>query len=175
MDDQQVLWEKCAAFHGHRCGGLAIGFQAARLAMELLGTDRAGDEELVCVAECDACGVDAIQTVLGCTVGKGNLLFRLRGKQAFSFYHRKSGKSVRLVLRPRPPMAKGQSMEWLLSREPAELFDCGEAPALTPEPARIFRSVVCGKCGETAAENYIRLEDGVPLCLDCYREYRRFS
>ena len=174
MDEKQMLWEKCVSFHGHCCGGLAIGFQAARLAMELLGADRAGDEELVCAAECDACGVDAIQVLLGCTVGKGNLLFRLRGKQAFSFYDRKSEKSVRLVLRPRPPMAKGESMDWLLSREPAELFDCKEAPPL-PEPARIFRSVACGRCGEITAENYVRLEDGVPLCPDCYHEYSRFS
>ena len=28
--EQQALWEKCVAFHGHACGGLTIGFQAAR-------------------------------------------------------------------------------------------------------------------------------------------------
>lgn len=31
------LWEKCVAFHGHECGGLTIGFQAALYAIELLG------------------------------------------------------------------------------------------------------------------------------------------
>ena len=169
-----TAWEKCVDFHGHACGGLAIGYNAALLAMDLLDITFSDNESVVCISENDACGVDAIQVILGCSVGKGNLLFHMRGKQAFSFYNRSNGKSVRLVLRPRPPMAKGQSMDWLLSREPAELFDCKEAPPL-PEPARIFRSVVCGKCGETAAENYIRLEDGVPLCLDCYHEYRRFS
>ncbi|MDD7389468.1 MAG: FmdE family protein, partial [Lachnospiraceae bacterium] len=30
------LWEKCAAFHGHVCGGLMIGYKASLYAMELL-------------------------------------------------------------------------------------------------------------------------------------------
>lgn len=68
--------------------------------MELLELDFSADEDVVCITENDACGVDAIQVLLGCSVGKGNLLFHLRGKQAFSFYNRKTGKAVRLVLRP---------------------------------------------------------------------------
>ena len=92
-------WEKCVAFHGHACGGLTIGFKAAQYAASLLGLTRSADEQVVCVAENDACGVDAIQALLGCTAGKGNLIFRVQGKQAFSFYERASGRSVRLVLR----------------------------------------------------------------------------
>lgn len=68
--------------------------------MELLELDFSADEDVVCITENDACGVDAIQVLLGCSVGKGNLLFHLRGKQAFSFYNRKTGKAVRLVLPP---------------------------------------------------------------------------
>ena len=86
------LWDKCVAFHGHSCPGLAIGFRAATLALELLGLEEgAKDEELVCVTENDACGVDAVQVVTGCTMGKGNLIYRGTGKMAFSFYCRRSG------------------------------------------------------------------------------------
>ena len=91
---EKELWEKCAAFHGHECGGLTIGYKAALYAIKLLELDaeKAGkgcfstDEELVCICENDACGVDAIQVILGCSIGKGNLLFHITGKQAFSFY-----------------------------------------------------------------------------------------
>ena len=100
MDETRELWEKAAAFHGHVCGGLTIGYKAALYAIELLGITFSPDEELVCVAENDACGCDAIQAILGCSIGKGNLLFHMTGKQAFSFYNRKTGRSVRLVLRP---------------------------------------------------------------------------
>ena len=46
-----------------------------------------------------ACGVDAVQVLLGCTYGKSNLITRIRGKMAFSFFSRDTGKSVRLVLK----------------------------------------------------------------------------
>ena len=75
-DLEKVLWDKCVAFHGHECGGLTIGFKASVYAMELLKIDFSKDEEIVCVTENDACGVDAIQVILGCSVGKGNLLFQ---------------------------------------------------------------------------------------------------
>lgn len=88
-------WEDCAQFHGHKCPGLAIGYRAAVLAMEKLGlSEGSQDEELVCISENDACGVDAIQVITGCTAGKGNLIFHMTGKEAYSFYCRKSGKSI---------------------------------------------------------------------------------
>ncbi len=53
----ESLWQQCVAFHGHGCGGLAVGFRAVLYAWELFGGDRASqDEEIVCIAETDACG-----------------------------------------------------------------------------------------------------------------------
>ena len=75
------IWKKCVEFHGHECGGLTIGYKAALYAIELLeiktedGLCVSEDEQIVCISENDACGVDAIQVILGCSVGKGNLLF----------------------------------------------------------------------------------------------------
>lgn len=85
MKDRETLWKECAAFHGHECGGLAIGYQAALYAAELLELGFSEDEEVVCVTENDSCGVDAIQVILGCSVGKGNLLFRLRESRRTPF------------------------------------------------------------------------------------------
>lgn len=176
------LWEKCVAFHGHECGGLTIGFQAALYAIELLGLKPeengclSGDEELVCIAENDACGIDAIQVVLGCSVGKGNLLFHLRGKQAFSFYNRKTVQSVRLVLNPKPEgMSREESFSYFQNHKPEELFTVKETTISLPEPARIFRSEPCGCCGEITAEPMLRLQGGKLFCLDCYEAYNRFE
>lgn len=96
-------WETCVQFHGHACGGLTIGYKAACYAAELLELSFSGDEQVVCIAENDACGVDAIQALLGCSIGKGNLLFHMRGKQAFSFYNRAHGQ----VRAPGAPAAAG--------------------------------------------------------------------
>lgn len=182
-EKKKELWEKAAAFHGHVCGGLTIGYKASLYAIELLdlrlGGGNAGclseDEEIVCICENDACGVDAIQAILGCTVGKGNLLFHMRGKQAFSFYSRKTGKSVRLVLRPKPgEMNREESFRYYQSREPSELFDVKPTTIHLPEKARLFDSYICDCCGESTGANWIRLAGDKKLCLDCYESYDRF-
>ena len=176
MMNERELWEKCAAFHGHECGGLTIGYKAALYAIELLDLHFSDDEQVVCITENDACGVDAIQVILGCSVGKGNLLFHLRGKQAFSFYNRTTGRSVRLVLKDRPEgMSRQESFAYYQSLAPRDMFTVKETTITLPESARLFQSVKCECCGETTAENMIRLESGKKLCLDCYQAYSRFN
>ena len=134
------------------------------------------DEQIVCIAENDACGVDAIQVMLGCSIGKGNLLFHMRGKQAFSFYNRKNGKSVRLVLKPKPDgMTREQSFDYYQSCRPEDMFDVKKAVIQLPEKARLFDSYTCVCCGESTGANWIRLSGGKKLCLDCYQTYDRFD
>jgi formylmethanofuran dehydrogenase subunit E len=122
MDDKNEMWERAVRFHGHICPGLMIGFSASLYAMELLDLEFSEDEEVVCIVENDSCSVDAIQAVLGCTVGKGNLLFHMRGKQAFSFYNRNTGKSVRLV--QKTPNMNEQGMKRFGSIPPAATRRC---------------------------------------------------
>ena len=169
-------WKDCVAFHGHECGGLTIGYKASLYAIELLNLEFSADEQVVCIAENDACGVDGIQVMLGCSIGKGNLLFHMRGKQAFSFYNRKTGTSVRLVLKPRPEgMTKAESFAYYQSCEPKDMFDVKDATIRLPEKARLFDSYICDCCGERTASNWIRLAGGRKLCLDCYEGYDRFN
>ena len=175
MDETRELWEKAAAFHGHVCGGLTIGYKAALYAIELLGITFSPDEELVCIAENDACGCDAIQAILGCSIGKGNLLFHMTGKQAFSFYNRKTGKSVRLVLRPSEKhMTREESFTHYQSLAPEDMFDVKETKITLPERAQLFESCVCDGCGEVTGANWLRLAGDKKLCVDCYQHYDRF-
>ncbi len=173
--NEKLLWEKCVAFHGHECGGLTIGFKAALLAIRELGISLSSDEEIVCVSENDACGVDAIQVLLSCTVGKGNLLFHMTGKSAYSFYDRKNGKSVRLLLKPTSEgMTKAESFAYFQGCKPEEMFAVMPTRIQLPEKARLFDSYVCECCGEKAGANWIRIQGGRKLCLDCAVGYDRF-
>ena len=175
MNNKQ-LWEKCVEFHGHVCGGLTIGYKAALYAIELLDLQFSKDENVVCISENDACGVDAIQVMLGCSVGKGNLLFHMRGKQAFSFFERTSGKSVRLVLKALPPeMTREEVFRYYQESHPSDLFDVKETRIKLPVEAKIFNSYSCDSCGEKTAENWVRLQGEKRLCLDCYEGYDRFN
>ena len=169
-------WKKCVEFHGHECGGLTIGYKAVLYAEKILKLTYSDDEQVVCVSENDACGVDAIQVLLGCSVGKGNLLFHMTGKQAFSFYNRNTGKSVRVVLKPKPKnMTREESFTYYQKSAEEELFDVKETTIKLPEKARIFLSVPCDCCGEVTAEPYMHLENGKKLCRDCYQTYSRFD
>ena len=169
-------WKDCAAFHGHECGGLTIGYKASLYAIELLKLEFSADEQVVCIAENDACGIDAIQVMLGCSAGKGNLLFHLRGKSAYSFYNRKTGQSVRLVMKPKPEgMTREESFAYYQACDPRDMFEVKPATIRLPEPARIFRSYVCDCCGESAGANWIRLAGDKKLCLDCWESYDRFN
>jgi formylmethanofuran dehydrogenase subunit E len=70
-----LTYAEIARLHGHECPGLAIGYRMAAAGFEALESARAEDEELVAIVENDACGVDALQCLTGCTFGKGNLLW----------------------------------------------------------------------------------------------------
>lgn len=95
MDPELI--KKTIDFHGHWCPGLAVGIRAAELALREIG--KGPDEEIVAVVETDMCAIDAIQFLTGCTFGKGNLIFKDYGKNAFTFYRRRDGKALRIVTR----------------------------------------------------------------------------
>jgi formylmethanofuran dehydrogenase subunit E len=165
----KAIWDKCAAFHGHTCPGLALGVRLCEYVRERLGWGFSPDEELVCIAETDACPVDAVQVLLGCTFGKGNLLYTPTGKSAYTFYSRATGKGV-----PGVALRKGQNMNpgernavdpggtrWRPSSPPlAPKSPCRKSPALPHLHLRGLRG--------DHAEHMARLQEGKVVCLHCF-------
>ena len=86
-------------FHGHVCPGLIIGYRVTKVAQSAFRIERSEDEELVAIVENDACSVDAIQVLLGCTLGKGNLIYRDYGKQVYTIVSRESNRAIRIALK----------------------------------------------------------------------------
>lgn len=161
-------YEEIIRFHGHECPGLAIGYRLARAAMEALEVGHAYDEELVAIVENDACGVDALQMLSGCTFGKGNLIFRDHGKQVYTLFSRSSGRSVRVLFHGRgmPTELADDRLgraAYILSAPVEEIITLGPAMLTLPEMARVRRSVPCTVCGEPVMED--RLQSGI--CLPC--------
>jgi len=169
------LWEKAVAFHGHECPGLAIGVKAYEAVVEKMGVGLSDDEQIVCVTENDACGVDAIQALLSCTLGKGNLLYRGTGKQAFSFFNRANGQKLRVCLKAKNEagMDRDGWKQYLLDAPVDEIFTFSEPKYDLPERACMFKTVVCELCGEGAPEHKMRLQDGKTVCADCFKSYSR--
>jgi formylmethanofuran dehydrogenase subunit E len=102
-------FNKVVEFHGHVCPGLAIGYRVAKY---IKGhCDKSEDEELVAIVENNSCSVDAIQRMLSCTFGKGNLIFKDFGKQVFTFYCRGNGKALRIYFKGEMPKRMGELQE----------------------------------------------------------------
>ncbi len=170
----QELWKKAVAFHGHACPGLAIGVKASEAAVLKLGIGQSEDEEIVCVTENDACGVDAVQAILSCTIGKGNLLYRGTGKQAFSFFNRTTGEKVRMCMKPKNhEMDREAYMYYLLDAPVEKIFEFSVPDFNLPEKARIFSTIYCDICGEGAPEHKMHLQEGKKVCEDCFKPYNR--
>ena len=183
-------FKKAAEFHGHVCPGLAMGYRVARYVKGHY--PRSEDEELVCIAENKSCSVDAVQSLLGCTAGKGNLVLVDNGKQAFTFYSRDQGKALRIYFKGdvfagmdamRQKMAAGtlspaekkemeamrsRIIEQILTGREEDLLDVREAEIPAPEKARVYPSLVCQECGERFMEIMGRTAEGKVLCKDCF-------
>jgi formylmethanofuran dehydrogenase subunit E len=177
MDKMPDLLAQAIAFHGHYCPGLTIGYRAALIALRELGVERAQDEELVAICETDACSVDAVQSLTGCTLGKGNLILRDWGKQVFTFGRRNDGKMLRVALRyglvpespdQTPEQRRQKMFERLQNGTDEELYDIRWVESPLPGKARIFKSVRCAQCGEGVMEARAHLRDGQPVCPECY-------
>jgi formylmethanofuran dehydrogenase subunit E len=163
----QELIEETTNFHGHWCPGLAIGIRAAEWALREM-----------------------------CTFGKGNLIHKDYGKNAFTFYRRQDGKAVRLVARPgiygdtgailgklhRKMLEEGLSGEeekvWretraaiakrIMESKLTDLFEMKPPADPVPRMARILAPMVCESCGEAVMETRTRHFGGQLLCIPCF-------
>jgi len=189
----ELTFDDVVRFHGHACPGLALGYRVAELVLKRLG-ERAVDEELVAVVENNSCAVDAIQVMLGCTFGKGNLIFRDYGKQVYTVMTRPSGEGLRIAINWEPPPEsaaekeawekyrqgerseeiarvvhdrKARKMQAILDASPEELFTVGEPREALPEAARIYPSLTCERCDEKVMAPRTRQRDGKTVCIPC--------
>ena len=193
-------FKRCIDFHGHLCPGLVYGYRVALEGKRVLDLDRAADEEIVAISENDSCAVDSLQVLLGTTMGKGNLIIRDYGKNAYTVYHRASQKGFRFSRKryyeytgPDPDefdrlekaYVDGKASEAERRRQKRlKAFDLLNKPfeaifhtdrTAIPEPplAPLAPSEPCAECGEmTMATKMSRTDDGRLGCRACCENCR---
>jgi formylmethanofuran dehydrogenase subunit E len=186
---------KCIDFHGYLCPGLVYGYLVAKEAISLLELKRSNDEEIIAISENDSCAVDALQVLLGTTAGKGNLIFKNYGKNAYTIIRRSNKKMFRFC-RKKHYYYDGKDKEKfvslyaainsgsaskeeqsrykilksldLLSKSFNEVFSTKEVNLSIPSYAPIDRSEPCKICGElTMSTKLVKLENGQLVCIPC--------
>ena len=165
-------YEEAVRFHGHSCPGLAMGYRMTTVALDALDANRADDEELAAIVENDACGVDAVQFVAGCTFGKGNLVFRDYGKPVYTFFCRGTGRGVRVLghCRGMPKGLRedrGRCINWLLNAPEEDVVSWREVKIEPPPMARLHDSALCAACGERVMATRLQEVEGRLLCIPC--------
>jgi len=184
--------EKAIQFHGHICPGLLMGVRMAEAAMQYLGVTPDQDEELLAIVENDSCSVDAMQAILGCTFGKGNLIFKDYGKQVVTVASRLQNRAVRIAGRKQEPSPERQRFGELnrlpkLTPEQSEereslriivfeqmmtcpleaMLDIQEIEIDWPPKAVIYPTLTCVACGEGVAGHRVVTTETGSLCLPC--------
>ena len=185
--------ERAVQFHGHVCPGLLMGVRVAEFAQKHLGVNQDIDEELVAVVETNSCGVDAIQSILGCTFGKGNLIFKDYGKNVYTIASREKKHAVRIAQKYRdiksPESIRYRELNSLdhltddqeaeredllaiifentMSAPFEELFDWQDIDCVFPEKAQIHATVQCTVCGEGVMDSKANESAEGLICKAC--------
>src|SRR5512135_1611503 len=105
MKEFNEYFDTAMKFHGHKCPAMPMGLRAGLAAMKALGVERARDKELVVESETGeghaaGCFLDGIMVATGATYGKGNIKKLFYNKMAFTLIDTRSGRAVRVSLRP---------------------------------------------------------------------------
>jgi formylmethanofuran dehydrogenase subunit E len=195
LTSQQIA--ETIAFHGHVCPGVATGMRVAEVALAHVGR-ASHDEEVVAVVETANCAVDAIQFLVGCTLGKGSLVVKDYGRNRFTFARRSDGRAVRISARVRPnrsteaetalvarvrggvaSAADQQAYQALWQVRAQQVLDADLdelfiietlTDYMLPGKAVIEPSLVCVRCGLAIMACLTRQVDGRTLCNACWEE-----
>ena len=193
--------KSCVEFHGHICPGLIYGYRVAKEAMKLMNLNRSVDEEVVAICENDSCAVDALQVMLGTVAGKGNLIIKNFGKNAYTVLSRSKHHAYRFSRRTHYDYTGKSKREFdmldvavaaktaseddqrklkrlkindLLARPFEEIFTTTEVPFDEPLYAPLAPSETCAICGEmTMATKMMKLIDGRQVCIPCSEKIRK--
>jgi len=197
MIKPQDFYEHGLALHGHKCPAMPMGLRVGAAAMNALGVERAKDGQLLALIElgedhCATCFADGIQTITGCTLGKGNIRKLHYGKWGVTLVETATGRAVRVTPKAAAMLANKQTdffkeyrekgipaskvppevveplVERVMAAPDAALLSVGPIFQYDiPHRPHSFSSLVCDECGEMVVEGYARLVGEKRVCIPC--------
>ena len=197
MKELNEYFDTAMKFHGHKCPAMPMGLRAGLAAMKALGVERSQDKELFVESETGkghaaGCFLDGIMTATGCTYGKANIQKLYYSKMAFTLIEAKTGKAVRVSLKPEF-FEKALSSPFVQERKKG--VPPQDIPAAITDPlvdrilglsetdflniSDVFHKDMkkgsgnfdvkrCAKCGEAVfTDKLTKAPDGRLLCIPC--------
>ena len=203
MKDINEYYDVALKFHGHKCPAMPMGLRAGLAAMTALGVERAKDKELVIESETGeghaaGCFLDGLMVATGATYGKGNIKKLFYNKMAFTLIDVKTGRAVRVSLKPEffekalqspfvqkrkegiapqdiPAEITDPQVERVMGLPEAEFLSIGEIfQRDLKKGVTSFEVKRCLRCGEATFTNKLaEAPDGRLLCVPCLEEERK--
>lgn len=176
QEDYEEQLAKSVEFHGHLCGGIAIGTKLAMYGLELLKMPlNQRHKNLIVFLEIDRCMSDAVQSVTGCSMGKRTLKQMYYGKFAATFYNMDTGEALRISDADANKKSKiKETKEEMINRfrltPPEELFKVENVKIELSKgdmPGKPYTTAFCSVCGEKVSDGRHVLVGGRPLCRSC--------
>ena len=196
-EEEKELLYSALNMHGHVCGGMPMGFVAGKAALKALGVEREPNMDKMVIVysgerHAAGCFADGVQFATGCTFGKGLMKKEAKGKFSFMLVDKVNEKAVQVTIKPEVMLKAFQSPFVKMRKEGVKPTDIDQELANTmfnnpfnadpenlfiikgpfdfkvPKGKACFNLVVCEKCGDAVAENYMKLEDGKKVCIDCW-------
>ena len=197
-----MTFKRVVDFHGHACPDLVIGGKFCEYAHSLLAKAGTPDRSLSIVAENSTSALDAIQVLLGATMGNQRLRIMDHGKHVYTLIATGADLALRFALKPQTfddaeeyqrlavSMAKNRldmddvvkfqylldhRVAFLLSRKPEELYTVQPVAPFPShaETASIYRQ--CAACGEQVLSSHAVEYDRKVYCTPCFQRLKTDS
>ena len=202
METLKDFLDVALEFHGHKCPAMPMGLRAGMAAMKALGVERAKDKELIIESETGkghaaGCFLDGVMVSTGCTYGKANIQKLYYSKMAFTLIEAKSGKGVRVSLKPEffekalqspfvqerkkgvapqdiSPEITNPLVERILNLPESEFLNISKVfHKEVKKGSTNFEVKRCSKCGEAVFTDKLeKARDGGVLCIPCAKAKR---
>lgn len=199
MQDLQEVVEVGMKFHGHKCPAMPMGIRAGLAAMKVLGVERAQDKELKLISETGkghaaGCFLDGLMTATGCTYGKSNIEKKYYNKMAFTLIDTRTGRAVRISLKPEffgkalqspfvqkrkegvppqdiPAEIADPMVANVLSMPEEGFLDIGPIENISVEGGKgVFEAKPCSVCGELTFVNKLQGTGDDLRCIPCSKQ-----
>lgn len=197
MEELKEYFDIALKFHGHKCPAMPMGLRAGLAAMKVLGVERAKDKELIVESETGeghaaGCFLDGIMVATGSTYGKSNIKKLYYNKMAFTLTDARTGRSVRVSLKPEffekalnspfvqrrkegiapqdiPPEITNPLVDRILSLPESEFLVVGDVfHGKVKKGSANFEVKRCSRCGEAVFTDKLKeTREGKLLCIPC--------
>ncbi|MBU2548235.1 MAG: hypothetical protein KKB20_07500 [Proteobacteria bacterium] len=189
--------ERVVAFHGHLCPDLILGAKLCEYVARLLSTARDMESRESIIAENRSSALDAIQVMLGATVGNQRLCILDFGKHNYTVLSGRDPSGLRFSLKHRhhghgaffkdldhdgiPPqvmlddvvrfqaLLDNRVLE-LIGLAPEELFEVSRVAAIHPPIGAIGKYRTCCRCGQPVLQHRMIGHQGRSYCIPCFKK-----